>query len=97
MIKISGLNTSQLKKILLGTNGKIFSVSFYKKNGEVRDMVARLGVKSRAINPNNPSSALKKGKPYILVFDMQKDGYRIVNYKTIQSIKFQNKLYLKEV
>jgi hypothetical protein len=94
MIKIQNLNTKELKEILLNTNGKIFSVSFIKKNGELRDMVARLGVRSRAKNPDKKSLAmLNKSKPYILVFDFQKDEYRIVNYETIQRIKFKNTLY----
>ena len=97
MIKVKGLNTKALKEILLKTDGKIFSVSFIKQNGELRDMVARLGVKSRAINAENPSSALQGGKPYILVFDMQKDGYRVVNYETIQKIKFNNIIYERGV
>jgi hypothetical protein len=94
MIRVNNLNTKELKKILLDTNGKIFSVSFIKKNGELRNMVARLNVKSRAINPDKPSTAmLDTSKPYILVFDFQKDNYRIVNYETIQSIKFKDTLY----
>ena len=96
MITINNLDTKALKKVLLNTNGKIFSVSFIKKNGEARDMVCRLDVKSRAINPDKPSTAMQGNKPYILVFDMQKDDYRIVNYETINKIKFQNKLYLRE-
>ena len=95
MITINNLDIEKLKEILLGTNGKVFRVSFVKKNGELRNMTCRLGVKSRAKGSGKPSYALQKDNPYQLVFDFQKDGYRVVNLDTIQEIKFQDTLYKK--
>jgi len=93
MITIKNCDTEKLKSILMNTKGKLFSVSFIKKNGELRNMVARLDVKSRAKNPNKKSTVEQKHLPYVLVFDFHKDSYKTVNYNTIQNIKFQNTLY----
>lgn len=40
-----------LKNDIVGSNGKIFYVEWYKKNGELRKALARLGVK-KGLNGN---------------------------------------------
>jgi hypothetical protein len=73
----------------LGT--KIFSVTFTKKDGTTRDMVCRLGVtkhlKGGEMN-HDPESL-----GHLVVFDMQKEAYRTINFNTITSIKFEGKEY----
>lgn len=71
----------KLFKNLVGN--KIFTVTFVKKNGEIRTMNCRLGVKKH----------LKGGqKKYdkanlITVYDLVKKGYRTINLETVHNIK----------
>lgn len=71
------------------TNGKIFSVTFIKKDGTIRKMNARLGVKKDIKGVGlkfNPSE-----KNLIVVFDMQKKAYRMINLQTIIQFKYESK------
>ena len=73
---------------------KIFTAWFIKKNGDVRKINCRLGVKKH----------LKGGtKPYkdsdhdlLTVFDMQKGAYRSINLNTLQSIAVNGKILFKD-
>ena len=77
--------------IINNTKGKIFHVTFIKKDGTERKMQARTGVKSYLkggklkYNPNSHH--------LMSVFDMQKQEYRMVNTNTIIRIKANNKEY----
>jgi hypothetical protein len=68
---------------ILNSKGKIFTVTFTKKDGSTRVMNARLGVTKHlrggesTLNPNE----------YITVYDMQNKGYRAINRQTITDVK----------
>jgi hypothetical protein len=89
----NNIDIEELRELLLGTNGKIFTATFIKKNGEVRDINARLGVKSYIKGTGSPSYTLRKDNPYQLVFDLQKQGYRAINMDTLTAIKFNKNEY----
>ena len=75
----------QIKK----TNGRIFSVTFVKKDGSVRKMTARLGVKKDLKGVGlkfNPSE-----RSLVVVFDMHKRAYRMINLQTITTFKHESK------
>lgn len=75
----------QIKK----TNGRIFSVTFVKKDGSVRKMTARLGVKKDLKGVGlgfNPTA-----KQLVVVFDMHKSAYRMINLQTIITFKHESK------
>lgn len=72
---------------ILATNGKFFSVSFIKKDGTERKMTARLGVKKDIKGAGlkfNPSE-----RNLIVVFDIHKKAYRMINLSTILTFKFK--------
>jgi hypothetical protein len=72
---------------ILATNGKFFSVSFIKKDGTERRMTARLGVKKDIKGVGlkfNPSE-----RNLIVVFDIHKKAYRMINLSTILTFKFK--------
>jgi hypothetical protein len=73
--------------LLKEQKGRFFSISFIKKNGKVRNLTGRLGVKSHRKTNSRKSSASRFDNPYILVFDVQKQGYRMVNMNTAIEIK----------
>ena len=64
---------------ILNSNGKIFTVTFTKKDGTIRVMNGRLGVEKY----------LKGGKctvnkdNFIIMYDLQSKGYRALNKDTI--------------
>jgi len=73
---------SEIIERLKQTNGKIFFVEFKKKNGETRRMTARLnvskGVKGIGMS-YNPAE-----KDLMCVYNMDKNGFRMINLGGIQ-------------
>lgn len=70
---------------------KFFKATFVKSNGETRKMLARLGVKKHLKGGElkyNP-----KDYDNMVVYDMQKKGYRTINLKTLKQIKVNGKEY----
>ena len=67
------------------TKGRIFRAVFIKKDGTERTMVARTGVR-KGVNgagmSYNPESM-----GLIPVYDMQKKAWRMVNSRTMKSLK----------
>lgn len=76
-----------MKEQILATNGRFFSVSFIKKDGTTRKMTARLGVKKDIKGVGlkfNPTE-----RNLIVVFDVHKKAYRMINLSTILTFKFK--------
>ena len=65
----------------------IFSVKFLKKDGSVRKMVARLNVKKGVNGKGMAYNPIEKG--LLPVFDMEKQGFRMINLKTILDLKIK--------
>jgi len=80
------MNTQHITELIKGTKGKFFSVEFVKKDGSVRKMTARLGVrkgitgKGLAFNPAE--------KDLMVVWATDRKKHRMINLKTINAIKF---------
>ena len=72
----------ELKKEL---KGKFFTVEFTKKDGTLRKMTARLGVKKHL--KGGSKSFNDADFNYLTVFDLVKKGYRTVNLNTVTSLK----------
>jgi len=70
---------------------KIFGVKFIKKNGELRSMQARLGVAKNLTggglkyNPDDRNN--------LIVYDMNKKGYRTIKVDAIQELTCKGKTY----
>jgi hypothetical protein len=68
--------------------GKIFTITFKKKDGTLRKLNGRLGVHfGKKLSKPTTSNHYK----YIVVYDMQKQAYRNVNMDTIQSLTMLSK------
>lgn len=70
--------------LIRGSQGKIFSVEFIKKDGELRKMNARIGVSKGVNGKGLKYDPFERG--YLVVFDMGKDSFRTINLNTIQNI-----------
>ena len=79
-----------MKQVIQETKGKYFSVVFTKKDGSTRRMTARLGVK-KGINGKGMSYDPNE-KDVMVVWDAQKNDYRMVNLSTIISFKCGSKV-----
>jgi hypothetical protein len=83
------MNESKQIRTLVGN--KIFSVIFEKKDGTLREMVCRLGVKKHL--KGGELSYDPEEKNYLVVFDMQSEGYRTININTLKRIKLDGVTY----
>lgn len=64
---------------------KFFTVTFTKKDGTLRTMNCRLGVKKHL--KGGQKSYNDDNFNYVTVYDLVKGGYRTVNLDTIKSVK----------
>ena len=72
--------------IAIMKSGKFFSCSFLKKDGTVRYLLGRSGVKKH-LRPNaKPKSYNPQELGYLSVYDLQSKDYRLVNLQTITTI-----------
>ena len=82
-MKITAVKAAE---ILTATEGKIFSVKFVKRTtGEVREMVARTGVKAHLKGGDAAYSF--SAKSLLSVYDLQKKAYRSIALDAIVSLK----------
>jgi hypothetical protein len=88
-MKITAIKAAEM---LAGTEGKIFSVKFIKRStGELREMVARTGVKAHL---KGGDAAYKfSDKALISVYDLQKAAYRAIPLDGIVSLKSGGEVY----
>ena len=78
--------TTVLAKIQTAEN-TIFSIEFIKKDGTVRNMVARLNVK-KGVNGNGMAyDPIAKG--LLPVWDMQANNFRMINMKTVTKLQIK--------
>lgn len=64
------------------SKGKFFSAQFIKGDGEVRDMLCRLGVKKDLTGKGlryDPAS-----RSMVCVYDIRKKGYRMLNLQKLE-------------
>jgi hypothetical protein len=74
---------NQVKEILKSQKGRFFSVTFVKRDGSVRTMLARTGVSKYCKGTGKPKA---ENEDLILVFDMVNEGYRYINTTTVSEI-----------
>lgn len=81
--------TRNKAKILLQEKikGQIFAVHFIKKNGKLRKMNCRKGVRIGLKGVGLKFDPEEKG--LMVVYDLKKNAYRMINLNTIRQINFQ--------
>jgi len=70
---------------ILQKGGRIFSVTFIKKDGTIRRMAARLGVRKGVKGVGLRFKPEDKG--LMVVFDMNKREFRMINLNTIIELR----------
>ena len=71
-------------RLIQKANGKFFSVIFEKKDGTLRKMVCRTGVKKHLKGGELKHNPAELG--HLVVFDVQKKEYRTLNLNTVKEI-----------
>lgn len=73
-----------IKQRIEATKGKFFVVNFVKKDGSMRKMIARTGVKKNLVGAG-------RSKPLadhlVCVYDVANKGYRTINADSVVSFK----------
>lgn len=85
------INKEQALNLIKSSKGRVFGVTFVKKNGDVRDMGARLGVKKGVTGAGmkyNPAD-----HDLITAFDMTKKNFRMINLQTLQRLTLDKETY----
>ena len=77
--------------LLLENKGHVFSVVFLKKDGSIRKMQCRFGVKKHLKGGKLAFNPLEKN--LLVVFDMQKEAYRMINLETLMTINMKGTEY----
>tara|TARA_Y100000310_G_scaffold139381_1_gene138673 strand:+ start:716 stop:994 length:279 start_codon:yes stop_codon:yes gene_type:complete len=77
--------------LLKENKNEVFSVVFLKKNGELRPMNCRFGVKKHLKGGKLAFNPLERSM--LVVFDMQKKGYRMINLETLMTINMKGVEY----
>lgn len=72
----------QIYNAIYDSNGRFLTVEFMKKDGSLRKINGRLGVKKYLRGGN---STLDNNK-FIIFYDLKNKGYRAINKKSILSV-----------
>ena len=76
-------------------NGQIFTAIFKKKDGSERVMNCRRGVKKALTGKGHGYNPEEYG--LMSVFDMKKNDYRMLNYKTTTEIRANKVRYVVDI
>ena len=85
------INKFEAVDMMRDTNGRVFSVAFTKKDGSIRHMNCRTGVKKHLAGGELKFDARAKG--LFSVYDMQSKGYRFINLNTIHGLQIDGEFY----
>ena len=83
--------TVAMGKILSSNKGLFFSVKFVKTDGSIRKMNCRKGVEKGLSGKGAKYNAVERG--LLAVYDVQKGGYRTLNFNTLISFKMQGQSF----
>ncbi len=78
---VTDISSSEAYHMIKSSKGRIFSVTFYKKNGDKRKLTGRTGV-TKYLRGGNTTHTPE----YYNVFDLKVKEYRKVNLTTIESL-----------
>lgn len=87
------MNHKEALKLLKSTRGRIFSAEFVKKDGSLRKINARLGVKKGVKGKGLAYNPADYG--LMVVYDMQKKAFRTINIKTLRKVKFKGSYIIR--
>jgi hypothetical protein len=88
---IKTLNKEQLRYILKNSKGKIMTIAYRKKDGTLRTINTRTGVKKDITGKGLTYNPDEYG--YVILWDLNKKAYRTVNTNTVTTLKGGGEIY----
>jgi len=86
---------TQLLKFIKETVGdRIFTAEFIKKDGSVRRMSCRLGVRKGVTGVGMAFDPISKG--LLPVYDMQKQAFRMINLSTLLTLTANGETFINQ-
>ena len=79
------------RQLIKNTKGRFFSVEFIKKDGTIRKMLARTGVK---IGVKGTGKKMPEMIPVMRVWDVQKSAFRCIPLDRINWLKSSGVVYV---
>jgi len=86
------ITKNEARTLLLNQDGSIFSITFTKKDGSIRQMNCRFGVKKHLKGGELAYDPLSKG--LLPVYDLKNEGYRMISLNTIIELKLNGESYI---
>ena len=90
------ITTDKAKELIQQTNGRIFSSTFIKKNGEHRLLTGRIKVSKGLKEDAKPRPYDPSKYNLICVYDMTKQSYRMININTLLTLSINKNTYTIE-
>jgi hypothetical protein len=88
---VDTLTKEQLRYILKNSKGKIMTIVYRKKDGSIRTINTRTGVKKNITGAGLKYNPDEHG--YVILWDLSKQAYRTVNLNTVTALKGGGKVY----
>ena len=85
------ISRKDILHLLEQNKGNVFSVVFLKKDGSIRHMTCRFGVKKHLKGGELKFNPIERS--LLVVFDMQKDQHRFINLETLSQIRHGGEVY----
>ena len=76
-----------INNILSSVGGKFFTVVFTKKDGTVRRLNGRTGVRRHLKGGDVPAGHVSTRKDMLVVYDVKSKGYRCLSRDSIRAIR----------
>lgn len=88
----SEMSQDKVEELIDGSKGRTFGITFVKKDGTHRRMVARTGV-YRYVKGTGAGFGKGAIKPLRTVFDMTKGAYRTIPTDRVLEVRFGGRTY----
>lgn len=89
------VNAMKVPELLASSAGKFITVTFTKKDGSLRKLNGRFGVR-KGVKGTGKALAAHKANPYLVMWDAQIREFRMVNLATIKEVCACHKTYKVE-
>lgn len=85
------IRRENLKDFINNNKGKVMTIVFRKKDGTIRTLNTRTGVRRNITGRGLSYDPEKYG--YLILWDLQKNGYRTVTLDTIEQVRANRQVY----
>jgi hypothetical protein len=86
------INRSKALEVIDNTNGAFFTAWFVKKDGSIRKLTGRIGVRKDL--KGKGSTVARPDTPYRTVWDTTKKAYRVINLETVLRITANKETFM---